>query len=99
VLFTSYVNEVAGSRLIADASACALTSASKIRTILIGLFIGGMLPFLFVAYTMERWARRPAPSCSKCAADCRPKPGILNHTESPKYGTASTSVTKAALRK
>ena len=46
VLFSAYVNEL-------KAAAVHVEFSLEDPTILIGLFIGGMLPFLFVAYTMD----------------------------------------------
>ncbi len=84
VLFASYVNELKSSHLNIDFTL-------EDPTILIGLFIGGMLPFLFVAYTMDAVARRPARLCWKCAASSRPAPAFSPARKSPSTAPASTS--------
>ncbi len=69
-----YVNELQVRRLFEDANAVKINFSLEDPTILIGLFIGGMLPFLFVAYTMDAVGRPPAPWCSKSAARSPPSP-------------------------
>ena len=56
-LIASYIDKV--QQLNPD---IALNLTITNPTVLIGLFIGGMLPFLFAALTMEAVGRRPSPS-------------------------------------
>ena len=66
--------------------------------ILIGLFIGGVLPFLFVAYTMDAVGKAAGAVVLEVRRQIAAYPGILTGTEKPEYGTCVDIVTKAALR-
>jgi K(+)-stimulated pyrophosphate-energized sodium pump len=90
VLFTSYVNEL-------KAAAVQVTFSLEDPTILIGLFIGGMLPFLFVAYTMDAVGKAAGAVVLEVRRQLKLKPGILTGTDKPEYGTCVDIVTKAAL--
>ena len=102
VLFTSYVNELQVHR-VATALLNNLPEPNRIvfsledPTILIGLFIGGMLPFLFVAYTMDAVGKAAGAVVLEVRRQLAAKPGILLGTDKPEYGTCVDIVTKAAL--
>jgi K(+)-stimulated pyrophosphate-energized sodium pump len=98
VLFTSYVNELQVHRLLADANAVRINFSLEDPTILIGLFIGGMLPFLFVAYTMDAVGKAAGAVVLEVRRQLAAKPGILLGTDKPEYGTCVDIVTKAALK-
>jgi K(+)-stimulated pyrophosphate-energized sodium pump len=66
--------------------------------IMIGLFIGGMLPFLFTAYAMDAVGSAAGAVVHEVRRQLGLKPGILNGTETPDYGQCVDIVTKAALR-
>ena len=66
--------------------------------ILIGLFIGGVLPFLFVAYTMDAVGKAAGAVVLEVRRQIAAFPGILDGTQKPEYGTCVDIVTKAALR-
>ena len=76
---------------------CPSTSTLKDPVILIGLFIGGVLPFLFVAYTMDAVGKAAGAVVREVRRQLVAKPGILLHTDKPEYGTCVDIVTKAAL--
>ncbi len=90
VLFASYVNEL-------KAAAVQVTFSLEDPTILIGLFIGGMLPFLFVAYTMDAVGKAAGAVVLEVRRQLKAHPGILTGTDKPEYGTCVDIVTKAAL--
>jgi len=90
VLFASYVNEL-------RAAAVDVQFSLEDPTILIGLFIGGMLPFLFVAYTMDAVGKAAGAVVLEVRRQLKARPGILTGTEKPEYGTCVDIVTKAAL--
>jgi K(+)-stimulated pyrophosphate-energized sodium pump len=97
VLFSAYVNELQTHRLLLDANAVRISFSLEDPTILIGLFIGGMLPFLFVAYTMDAVGKAAGAVVLEVRRQIAAKPGILTGTDKPEYGTCVDIVTKAAL--
>jgi len=70
VLFRSYVGELQAHRQLADMNAVPIVFSLENPTILIGLFIGGVLPFLFVAHT--RFAASWRPNRASCKAPTSP---------------------------
>ncbi len=62
-----------------------------------GLFIGGMLPFLFSAFTMSSVGRAANKMIEEVRRQFREKPGILKGTEKPDYHKCVSISTKAAL--
>ena len=57
-----------------------------------------MLPFLFVANTMDAVGKAAGAVVREVRRQIAAHPGILTHTEKPEYGTCVDIVTKAALR-
>jgi K(+)-stimulated pyrophosphate-energized sodium pump len=102
VLFRSYVGELqAHQELMAKANALTapvITFGLDNPIILIGLFIGGVLPFLFVAYTMDAVGKAAGAVVLEVRRQIAAFPGILTGTQKPEYGTCVDIVTKAALR-
>ncbi len=98
VLFRSYVGELQAHRLAENPNAVPLTFSLDNPIILIGLFIGGVLPFLFVAYTMDAVGKAAGAVVLEVRRQLTAHPGILTGTEKPEYGTCVDIVTKAALR-
>ncbi len=102
VLFRSYVGELQ-AHLEAAATLKGLSLPSPTTfgldepIILIGLFIGGVLPFLFVAYTMDAVGKAAGAVVLEVRRQLKAKPGILTGTDKPEYGTCVDIVTKAAL--
>lgn len=65
--------------------------------VVVGLFIGGMLPFLFSAFTMSSVGKAANKMIEEVRSQFREKPGILEGTEKPDYKKCVAISTKAAL--
>ena len=67
-------------------------------TTIIGLLIGGMLPFLFSAFTMESVSKAAYSMIEEVRRQFREIPGIMEGTGKPDYTKCVDISTKAALR-
>ena len=63
----------------------------------IGIFIGGMLTFLFSAFTMESVSKAAYKMIEEVRRQFREKPGIMKGTEKPDYKSCVEISTTAAL--
>ena len=66
--------------------------------VIIGVFIGGVLTFLFSALTMESVSKAAYKMIEEVRRQFREKPGILKGTERPDYTTCVAISTQASLK-
>ena len=78
--------------------AAQLTFSLNDPRVIIGLFIGGLLPCLFSAFSMSAVGRAAGAVVSEVRRQLGLKPGILTGQDTPDYGVCVDIVTKAALR-
>ena len=97
VLFGSYVEELK-AHITSNGSTFSFQFSLTEPKIIIGLFIGGLLPFIFTAFSMDAVGKAAGAVVREVRRQIQAKPGILTGADTPEYGTCVDIVTKAALR-
>jgi K(+)-stimulated pyrophosphate-energized sodium pump len=99
VLFAAYTQVL---RDLVDSHGRHVISAVSFRLddpmVIAGLFIGGLLPFLFGALAMQAVGRAAGGVVEEVRRQFRENPGIMEGTAQPDYRQAVDIVTQAALR-
>jgi len=97
VLFGSYVEELR-DHVTARGEVFSFQFSLTEPKVIIGLFIGGLLPFIFTAFSMDAVGIAAGAVVREVRRQLKAKPGILTGQDTPDYGTCVDIVTKAALR-
>ena len=99
VLFGSYVSELKAHFLAIGGRELKSSDFSLEQPqVIVGLFIGGLLPFLFSSFSMQAVGKAAGAVVKEVRRQIQAKPGILKGTETPEYATCVDIVTKAALK-
>jgi len=98
VLFGSYVQELKVHFISLGSAMPSLEFSLTEPKVIIGLFIGGLLPFVFTARSMDAVGIAAGAVVREVRRQLAEKPGILKGTQKPDYGTCVDIVTRAALR-
>lgn len=105
VLFSSYIQDLNAAAI--EAHIHALSSMTKLNAlfslgdpyIIVGLFVGGAIPYLFAAMAMEAVGEAGGQVVVEVRRQFKEMPGIMNGTQKPDYAACVDIVTKTALQK
>ena len=94
VLFSSYTQELTALRT--DISFASFSLGNPM--VIVGLFIGGLLPYYFAALSMEAVGKTAGKVVEEVRRQFREIPGIMQGTAQPDYKKSVDIVTAAAIK-
>ena len=100
ILFASYKDELVlkltegGKGAIAESLRFDLADP----WVIVGLLVGGAMPFVFASFCMSAVGKAGKAVVEEVRRQFREKPGIMDYSERPEYGTCVDIVTRVALR-
>jgi len=97
VLFGSYADGL-HTQAKAGSALSSVTFDLSNAWVIAGLFIGGLMPFLFASLAMQAVGRVGGEVVEEVRRQFREHPGIMEGTERPQYGPAIAIVTASAIR-
>jgi K(+)-stimulated pyrophosphate-energized sodium pump len=98
VLFSSYTEELKAAVVKAGGQAASINFDLSSPYVLAGLFLGGLIPFLFAAMAMESVGYAGGLVVDEVRRQFKEIPGIMEGTAKPDYAACVDIVTRAAIK-